>query len=194
MLSLVSLMHSSRPAALLSGAIAAGALLGSLAGPVLGSSTTHPLPTDLDTPQVVEAFRDLDVEDLEGRSWSSETLDGKIVLVDFWATWCMPCRAEFPHLAEAYERFGDDGFEILGVSVDRVDRERVARFVATEELSWPQVHEQTGLDSPLAQRFGVAFLPRSYVFDRRGELVAVDVRGRALLELLEALVEPPVDG
>src|SRR5713226_7490914 len=79
----------------------------------------------------------------EGKSVKfPESYKGKVVLLDFWATWCPPCRAEVPHLVEAYKQFHAKGFEVLGVSLDRPNSgEQLSKFTGDKEMSWPQVYD-----------------------------------------------------
>lgn len=125
---------------------------------------------------------------LDGRELSAEALAGQVVLLDFWATWCAPCLGELPHLKEAYARYGQEGLEIVGVSLDQKPRRELESFLRRREVVWPQVWDGRGFSGKLARRFGVETLPRSFLVDGRGRIVATDLRGEDLLAVLEALL------
>ena len=131
--------------------------------------------------------------DLDGRVWTAAELEGRVVLLDFWATWCLPCLAEIPNLKQASERFGERGFLVLGVSMDRGERRELESFLRRQAIDWPQVHDGRGVDGPLARRFGVEAVPRTILVDRAGRVVGVDLRGEVLLAALPALLEPPAE-
>ena len=126
--------------------------------------------------------------DLEGRTWSAAELEGKVVLLDFWATWCAPCLAALPTLREASERFGANGFLVLGVSMNRIDRRALTSFLRRQEIEWPQLHDGRGLRGPLARRFGVEYVPRTFLIDRSGRVVGLDLEGEVLLAALPPLL------
>ncbi len=109
-------------------------------------------------------------------------------MLDFWATWCAPCLGEIPDLKEAYELYGSEGLEIVGVSLDQKARREVESFLRRQEISWPQVWDGRGFSGDLARRFGVESLPRSFLVDGRGWIVATDLRGEELLAVLDALL------
>jgi len=129
-------------------------------------------------------------------SVSLRDLRGSVVLVDFWASWCAPCRSENRHYAELYRTYRDAGFEILAVSVDHDGRAWKAA-IAKDGATWRQIGDLTGWKSPLAARYNVTALPASFLVDREGRIVAKDTRGPALVALLEKLLRPTgvaVDG
>jgi thiol-disulfide isomerase/thioredoxin len=106
------------------------------------------------------------------------------VLVDFWASWCAPCRSENRHYAELYGKFRGAGFEILAVSVDQ-DAAGWKAAIRKDGALWKHISDLSGWKSPLAARYGVTALPASFLLDRAGRIIAKDVRGPALAAAVE---------
>lgn len=127
--------------------------------------------------------------DLDGRAWSPELLRGRVVLVDFWATWCAPCLAELPRLRALHARYRARDLVIIGISLDRSSTRDFRSWLQRHGIGWPQVREVGGYDSPLAAQFAVDALPASFLFGRDGRLVARDLRGDALTVRVARLVE-----
>ena len=130
---------------------------------------------------------DLSWTDLEGRRWSSTDLLGKVVVLDFWATWCPPCLAEIPHLKKLREKYGDR-LVLLGVALDSLDRRRLGAFLHRQGVTWPQIHATQGFQSEPATHFAVEFVPATRIVDSRGRLVASNLRGRALEVAVQSLM------
>jgi thiol-disulfide isomerase/thioredoxin len=138
----------------------------------------------------MEGRRSFDVVDLDGNHWSWDELEGKVFLIDFWATWCGPCIGEIPHMKEAYERYHDQGFEIVGVSLDDIDREAFEAECAEKEISWAQVHDGEGWENEIARTFHISGIPTPVLVGRDGRVVAVDgdARGSNLIESVGELI------
>lgn len=131
---------------------------------------------------------DLCLPDGEGKMVSvSELLaEGKWVLIDFWATWCSPCRGEIPHLVAAYEKFAPKGFEIYGVSFDNNgNEERWQQFIADNNMSWVNVWG-TGKDGSWSagEAYNVTGIPTNFLFSPEGKLVAKNLRGEDVEKIL----------
>ena len=131
--------------------------------------------------------------DLDGKTWTAAELEGRVVLLDFWATWCAPCLAELPNLRQLAERHPSDDLILLGIALDTIDRTRLRSFLRRHDITWPQVHEPRGVEGEIARRFGVEAVPSTFLVDRAGRLVARDLHGRALEVTVETLVQkkPP---
>ncbi len=112
---------------------------------------------------------------------------GKVVLVDFWATWCGPCVGELPHLKTAYEKHHAAGFEIIGVSLDK-DGEKLAAFTKENAMPWPQIFDGQGGQNKLAQAYGIRSIPATFLLDRDGKIAAKGLRGDALSEKVAELL------
>jgi thiol-disulfide isomerase/thioredoxin len=132
---------------------------------------------------------------LDGRTLKTDDLRGRVVLVDVWATWCAPCLAEMPTLKRLDTLHGD-ALRIVGVNVDSMPRRDLRQWLVRRDITWPQLFDGRGLRGPLATQLKIEFLPRSFLFDPAGRLVATDLRGEALvravaLEVTKARTWPP---
>ena len=126
-------------------------------------------------------FPDFDEKDLAGQPLSLARFKGKVVLVDFWATWCGPCIGELPNVLKAYEQHHAKGFEIVGISLDS-DRAKLDKFIADKHMTWPQYYDGKGWQSKLAGAYGVNSIPATYLLDGEGKIIAKNLRGEALEE------------
>ena len=126
---------------------------------------------------------------LNGKPFDQKTLAGKVVLVDFWATWCGPCVAEIPNVLEQYEKYHKDGFEVVGISLDQ-EREALEKFVTEQKLPWPILFEEPkgdGWQHPLATFYGISGIPTVVLIGRDGNVITLDARGEKLGERLDAI-------
>jgi peroxiredoxin len=113
---------------------------------------------------------------------------GKYVLIDFWASWCGPCRQENPNLVKAYSEYKDKGFEILGISLDRADAKQAwINAIKKDGLTWTQVSDLKYWNNEVAVQYGIRAVPQNYLIDPKGIIVAKNLRGKALSEYLEKL-------
>lgn len=115
-------------------------------------------------------------------------LRGKVVLLEFWATWCGPCRPEIPHLKEVQEKYGGEDFQLVGISLD-ASIEKLRQFVQSRDVSWPQVQEAGGFHTGIAKKYSVLGIPRSYLIDRDGKIAAKDMRGKEYAKEVSQLME-----
>lgn len=120
----------------------------------------------------------------DGEEIKLASFQGKYVLVDFWASWCGPCRQENPNVVKAYNQFKDKGFEVLSVSVDQ-KREDWIKAVEDDGLTWTQVIDAEG---NVAQTYGVQSIPSTFLLDKEGKIIAKNLRGNALTDKLNELL------
>lgn len=127
---------------------------------------------------------------VDGRKVDLAELRGKIVLVDFWATWCPPCVEEVPGVVQAYEKFKDKGFEIVGISLDK-DKDALDKFTEENKMTWPQFFDGKGWDNEIAKRFNIQSVPTMWLLDREGKLAEPNPRERLEKSIQAALDKKP---
>ena len=130
---------------------------------------------------------------LEGGELSVADFKGKVLLIDFWATWCGPCMREMPNVVDAWKKHKDQGFAVLGVSLDRPDSaEKIRQVMKKSGMEWPQIYDGDGWKTQPARLNGVRSIPATFLLDREGKVVATNLRGEALeKKIAEVLAEQP---
>jgi len=124
-------------------------------------------------------FPDFDEKDVAGKPLSIASYKGKVVLLDFWATWCPPCRAELPSVIKTYEKHHPNGFEIIGISLDK-EESKLTSFTKDKGMTWQQFYDGKGWGNKLAVKYGVQSIPATYLLDSEGKILAQDLRGEDL--------------
>lgn len=134
---------------------------------------------------VGQAALDFDVTDLNGQPLSIAQFRGKVVLLDFWATWCPPCRAEMPNVIRTYAKYKNQNFEIIGISLDR-SKSALTSYIEDQGLEWPQYYDNGGRISNMYQ---VRAIPSTFLIDAEGIIRMTNLRGSALESGVAQLVQ-----
>jgi peroxiredoxin len=130
----------------------------------------------------------IDKKDIAGKEIKLDDYKGKVLLIDFWATWCGPCVGELPNVLKVYEECHAKGFEILGISLDQ-DRAKLDAFLADKKLPWRQYFDGKGWKNEVSSAWGINSIPATYLIDHTGKLRYVGVRGEALGAAVKELLE-----
>ena len=135
------------------------------------------------------AYTDLKMDDPNGKSIKLSDYVGKskYVLIDFWASWCGPCRAEMPTVVETYTKFHDKGFEVVGVSLDN-EKDSWVKAIADLKMPWPQMSDLKGWESEACATYHVQAIPANVLVDEKGNIIAKDLRGKDLLDKMAELL------
>jgi thiol-disulfide isomerase/thioredoxin len=128
------------------------------------------------------------VPDKNGELVNIAGYKGKYILIDFWASWCGPCRRENPNLLKAYKQYKDKGFDILSVSIDE-NKDKWLAAVAEDQLSWTQVSDLKGKNSTVYKQFEIRAIPMNYLLDTEGRIVAKNLRGEELQKKLTEIIK-----
>jgi peroxiredoxin len=124
-------------------------------------------------------------KDINGKVLNLDNFKNKIVLIDFWATWCMPCIKELPNVKNAYEKFKEKGFEIISISLDN-DKNAYEKFIKKENMTWLHVFDGNGWESELSKFFYIKSIPATFLL-KDNMIIAKDLRGDELNLKLEEL-------
>ena len=122
---------------------------------------------------------EIDLPSPEGKNIKLSSLRGKVVLIDFWASWCGPCRRENPHVVEVYKKYHDKGFDVYGVSLDK-DKASWVKAIASDGLIWNHVSDLKYWQSVAGKAYGVQSIPHTVLIDREGKIIGTGLRGASL--------------
>jgi len=131
---------------------------------------------------------DISLPTPDGKTITLSSLKGKYVLLDFWASWCSPCRGENPNVVNAYNRFKDKNFTVYGVSLDK-DKDAWQKAISDDGLVWTQVSELKGWESSVVATYGIQSIPANFLIDPTGKIIAQNLRGPQLEEMLQSVLK-----
>lgn len=127
---------------------------------------------------------------VDGREVDLAKLRGKVVLLDFWATWCGPCKAELPNVKAVYDRYHAQGFEVVAISLDtEKDRQKLVDYCAENRLPWPQHFDGRGWKNEYAAKYSISAIPAMFLLDREGRIVSTNARGEKLEQEVRRLLK-----
>ncbi len=132
---------------------------------------------------------DLKFTAVDGSKVDLSSLRGKVVLIDFWATWCPPCRGEVPNVVAAYKKYHDKGFDIVGISLDQ-DKSALLAFTKEHDMTWPQYFDGNGWDNTISKSFGIDSIPAMYLVGKDGKIATTNGREDLAAQVEKLLATP----
>jgi peroxiredoxin len=129
---------------------------------------------------------EITLQDVNGKMVSLSSLRGKYVMVDFWASWCSPCREEMPNVVSLYNEYKDKGFEIFGVSID-TNKDKWVKAILDDRITWMQVSEMKGWNSKAIHDYEVSGIPAVFIIDPQGMIIAKNIHGDELKQFMNKL-------
>lgn len=162
------------------------------ATPIKETALTAPIPeaTEEEAQDAETTYMDFEQAGPDGKMIKVSNYVGKnkLVLIDFWASWCGPCRAEMPNVVKTYTDFHAKGLEVLGVSLD-MDKEKWLDAIAMLKMAWPQMSDLQGWDNAAAELYHVRSIPSNVLIDQNGKIVGKDLRGEELYSKMKELLK-----
>ncbi len=129
--------------------------------------------------RIGEVAPEINLPSVDGKPIALSSFKGKVVLIDFWASWCGPCRKEMPNVVKAYAKYKAKGFEIYGVSLDD-NKDRWIEAIAKDGITWPQVSDLKKWDAEVVRNYNITSIPHTVLLDRAGNIIAKNLRGEDL--------------
>ncbi len=139
-------------------------------------------------PRQGQSAAEIALPSIAGDTLRLSSLKGKVVLLDFWASWCGPCRSSNRELTKLYPKYRNKGFEIIGVSLDD-DISKWKAAVAKDKITWLQVNEPGGWEANTAKQWDISAIPTSFLIDKEGKLLAMDLTSKELEKALKYLID-----
>jgi thiol-disulfide isomerase/thioredoxin len=135
-----------------------------------------------------EIAPEINLKSPDGKLIALSSLKGKVVLLDFWASWCRPCRAENPNVVRLYNKYKDKGFTVYSVSLDQ-NKDKWMAAITQDQLTWSNhVSELTGWKSSAGNKYGVSSIPKTFLINKKGEIIGYDLRGNELGKKLSEIL------
>ncbi len=131
---------------------------------------------------------DISLPDTKGHIIKLSSLKGKVVLIDFWASWCMPCRASIPSVVKLYDKYKQKGFEVYGVSIDE-KKNAWLKAIKQDNINYTQVNDKAGWYAKVTEAYGVNEIPATFLIDKKGTIIAVNPEGKELEDKINELLK-----
>ncbi|MGC4099742.1 TlpA family protein disulfide reductase [Ferruginibacter sp.] len=137
--------------------------------------------------KVGEPVPEISLPNVNDSTVNLSSFKGKVVLIDFWASWCGPCRASNPSVVKLYNKYKDKGFEVFGVSIDNKKNDWL-KAIKHDKIKYTQVNDKGGWYGKVPERYGINMIPTSILLDKEGKVVAIDAEGKQLDKLVGSLL------